>query len=269
MTDNTFFDGWEGREVHFWNGPSTWTLTGLMNEKTSQVNAEGYYKYGTIGGAYGTFLCRNFMDSTRSAIMKVFKQIPFEGSEYATAQQRGDQASQKLDYYITSQLGALNTLTKKGCQSTPRVVSMKVEHQKDTDSVPGGYIVYLLLSQLPGLQLSKAIFWDLEYSVREKIRQAFRAAWIDFVSLGVVPVLQDIEHVFWHAEANKAMSEQAREVDVWRDTRWIAWDMAKLQDNYRWYKEKNPHPDMSNWILRACSGAPILFLLHDKRLRID
>ena len=56
---------------------------------------------------------------------------------------------------------------------------MKVEHQKDTDSVPGGYIVYLLLSQLlPGLQLNKTIFWDFEYSVREKIRQAFRAAWM-------------------------------------------------------------------------------------------
>ncbi|KAE8136552.1 hypothetical protein BDV38DRAFT_283767 [Aspergillus pseudotamarii] len=255
MTDNTFFDGREGREVHFWDGPSTWTLTGLIREKNSQVNAEDYYKYGIIGGAYGTFLCKNCMGSTQCAIMKVFKQVPFEGSEYATAQQRGDQASQKLDYDITSQLGALNTLTNKGCQSTPRVVSMKVEHQKDTDSVPGGYIVYLLLSQVPGLQFSKAIFWDFEYPVREKIRQAFRAARIDCVSLGVVPVLQNIEHVFWHAEENKAyiigfrMSEQAREEDVWRDTRWIAWNMAKLRDDYRWYKEKNPHPDMSNWIL--------------------
>ncbi|KAF7616841.1 hypothetical protein F9C07_1640367 [Aspergillus flavus] len=112
MTDNTFFENWEGRQVHFpWDGPSTWTLTRLISEKNSQVHARDYYN-GTIGGAYATFLCHNFVDSTQRGVMKIFKQVPFEGSENATIQQRGAQASQELDYFITSQLRALNTLTQ-------------------------------------------------------------------------------------------------------------------------------------------------------------
>ncbi|KAB8276888.1 hypothetical protein BDV30DRAFT_205537 [Aspergillus minisclerotigenes] len=255
MTDNTFFEGYEGQEVHFQVGPSTWILTGLIKERNSQVDAEGFYKDKTIGGAYGTFLCHSFTDPNQRGVMKVFKQIPYQGSEYGTAGQRAGQASQDLDYYITSQLEALRILTVSGCQSTPCILSMQIERQNTTDSVPNGYIVFLLLNHLPGVQLSKAIFWAFEDTVRERIRQAFRVAWEDCVKSGVVPVLQNIEHVFWNEAANKAyligfrMSEKARIQDVWRDTRWIAWGMAECPDKYRWYKEKNPHPDKSKWKL--------------------
>ncbi|KNG85974.1 hypothetical protein ANOM_006098 [Aspergillus nomiae NRRL 13137] len=132
---------------------------------------------------------------------------------------------------------------------------MKNDLQKETDPVPDGYILFILMNYLPGVQLSEAIFWGLEASEREQIRQAFKLAWLDCIRSGILPALQDIEHVFWDGAANKAyitsfrMSEPAGADIMWRDTEWIAWDMAKPQDKYAWYKDKNPHPDMSKWTL--------------------
>ncbi|OGM43522.1 hypothetical protein ABOM_008071 [Aspergillus bombycis] len=276
MTERTFFDEWPGREVDFAReGASTWTLTKVISEKNSQASGDDFYKHRVIGGAYGTFLCHDLLDGTRRGVMKIFMQyiplprpnealhsscilrVPFEGTEYAPAEFRASQASASYgrDFFITSQVDALRTLTINGCQSTPSIMIMKNDLQKETDPVPGGYILFILMNYLPGVQLSEAIFWGLDASGREQIRQAFKLAWLDCLSSGILPALQDIEHVFWDGAANKAyitsfrMSEPAGADIVWRDTQWIAWDMAKPQDKYGWYKDKNPHPDMSKWTL--------------------
>lgn len=105
--------------------------------------------------------------------------VPWEGSQYAPAEHRSSQASgsYELDWNITSQLNALITLTSNNCLSTPRILDLKYGWQETADPVPGGYIIFILMSYLPGVQLTKA-FWGLEDSVREQIRQAFKLTWL-------------------------------------------------------------------------------------------
>ncbi|KAB8250349.1 phosphatidylethanolamine-binding protein [Aspergillus flavus] len=168
MTENTFFDNWAGRSVDFATAgtPSKWILTELLSEKNSQVHGDDFFKNGCIGGAYGTFLCHNVTDSTQRGVMKVLMQVPWEGSQYAPAEHRFSQASgsYELDWNITSQLNALITLTSNNCLSTPRILDLKYGWQETADPVPGGYIIFILMSYLPGVQLTKA-FWGLEDSM--------------------------------------------------------------------------------------------------------
>ncbi|KAE8363523.1 hypothetical protein BDV27DRAFT_158690 [Aspergillus caelatus] len=106
--------------------------------------------------------------------------IPCEGSEYQPADMRARQASTSYedDFDIKSQVYVLEILTNHGCKSTPGILARKEDLQKKTDLVPGGYIVYVLMQYLLGIQLSEEFFWNSEYSVREEIRQAFKAAWL-------------------------------------------------------------------------------------------
>ncbi|KAE8317241.1 hypothetical protein BDV41DRAFT_561485 [Aspergillus transmontanensis] len=268
MTENTFFNHWAGRSVDFATGgtPSKWILTEILSEKNSQVRGDDFFNNGSIGGAYGTFLCYNVTDITQRGVMKILMQVPWEGSQYAPAEHRSSQASAsyELDWNITSQLNALITLTSNNCLSTPRILDLKYGWQETADPVPGGYIIFVLMSYLPGVQLTKA-FWGLEDSVREQIRQAFKLAWLDCVGSGITPAHPNIEHVFWDAAANKAYvvfpinnenevwtclmrnaSEPARPEDVWQDVEWSLWGMAKAQESYG--QHKNSQPDENKWM---------------------
>ncbi|PIG84730.1 hypothetical protein AARAC_010544 [Aspergillus arachidicola] len=236
MTENTFFDDWTNRKVDFHRGPgSMWTLEKLYSEKNSQVDDERFYEYRCIGGAYGTFLCHNVMD------------IPYDGSQRAPAEHRKAQAQSIPvdDFNIDSQLNALSTLTTKHCESSPIILDIEFSTQLATDPVPGGYIYFVLTNYLPGIKLSKIIFWILKTSESEQIRQAFNLAWKDCVNPGIVPRLQEIEHVLWDAAAKNAMSEPAAESDEWRDAEWIVWGRAKTQNNRICLEDPNKHPDMS------------------------
>lgn len=199
MTENTFFDQWAGRKIDFPSfGPSTWTLTALISEKNTQEGSDNYWRDGCVGSAFGTFLCQDTANSNQQGVMKIIMQyvllpisketskglqisrIPCEGPEHQPADMRARQASTSYenDLDITSQVYALEILTDHGCESTPGILARKEDLQKEIDLVPGGYIIYVLMNYLPGKQLSKGFFWNIEYSVREEIRQAFKTAWL-------------------------------------------------------------------------------------------
>ncbi|KAE8379789.1 hypothetical protein BDV26DRAFT_290950 [Aspergillus bertholletiae] len=214
-----------------------------------------FFKHGSAGNAYGTLSCHKSTDAAQRGVMKIFMQVPFEGSEYASTEYRAFEASKALsldlDFHISSQIKALKTLISNSCQSVPSVVAIKYNRQEETDPVPGGPILFVLMKRLPGVPLSMAIFWNLEDSVREQIRQAFKCAWIDCVRSGIIPAFQAIEHVFWDAAANKAyitsflMGEAPETNDIWRDSEWLAWDMAMTENFLTSLMDPNPHPDMS------------------------
>lgn len=76
------------------------------------------------------------------------------------------------------ELGALKLFTEKGCTSTPKLLAFEEETQSSHDSVPGGYILYLLMEKLPGSRIDKDAFWHLDESERAKIREKFKDAWM-------------------------------------------------------------------------------------------
>jgi len=77
-------------------------------------------------------------------------------------------------------------ITKNGCASTPELLSFKQEEQGNDMWVPGGYILYILMSRLPGERL-RNLFWRLDRTERDEIRKSFKSWWL-YVYLPVFSV---------------------------------------------------------------------------------
>ena len=52
-----------------------------------------------------------------------------------------------------SELEGYKQLRQGGCKTMPSLVNYKIEKQGTDGLVPGGYLVFLLLEQVPGIQL--------------------------------------------------------------------------------------------------------------------
>ena len=96
----------------------------------------------------------------------------------------GHQASQELPWDAKSELRALQRLLAIGSLHTPELLASKHETQPNDGMVPGGFIFFLLFSEMPGVALAEkdqtleeSLYWAQFPSTRSLIRQAFRNAW--------------------------------------------------------------------------------------------
>jgi hypothetical protein len=58
----------------------------------------------------------------------------------------------------------------------PALFGYKIKKQGMDGLVPGGYLVFLLLGHVPGIQLD-SVYWGLPPDERQRIRLAFQVAW--------------------------------------------------------------------------------------------
>lgn len=151
-----------------------WKITSKLSEHNNQSNAFIYQRDPRPTEAWGVFKCVNNAN-TQSAIMKIYKQIPYDGSLPTTPDFRRVQASANLARYSRRELPALTTLTKAKCKSTPILINCRQAQQND---LPDGYILYLVMCRLPGIRLSYDLYWqDMSRGERDAIRQAFKQSW--------------------------------------------------------------------------------------------
>ena len=99
----------------------------------------------------------------------------------------------RLNSYTTNEIEILEQVTAARCSVTPKLLAVGIETQDESilnadgkpelqDEwgdvkwwMPGGYIVYILMSKLPGVSLVE--FWDEKIYTpynRQEIRKAFR-----------------------------------------------------------------------------------------------
>lgn len=120
--------------------------------------------------------------------------IPYAGSELLPRRELIKQAcSDKFPSGASKELTALQTLTEKGCDSTPMLLDCRLDIQGDDDILPGGFILFLLTSRAPGISLDPtpfsmefgcdedlktANFWQFTREERDDIREAVKVAWM-------------------------------------------------------------------------------------------
>lgn len=98
------------------------------------------------------------------------------------ARQLYKQATQPVDYPHESTLRearALELFGETECAYTPHLLDFASDYMLDgvdDDSMPGGYVVFILMNKVPGEQLDWDLFWDKEEATREEIRRAFKTA---------------------------------------------------------------------------------------------
>ncbi|RFU28707.1 hypothetical protein B7463_g7605, partial [Scytalidium lignicola] len=175
-----FENSWEGREITFpaYDGlPSTtWKLgLKLADERYNQWQASELTEPISPAGAWVVFLCTQVGTPGPEHVMKIHMQIPHGETESDEPRTRALQATHNLPDHARYELEGLQTLKEHSCRSAPTLVNY-MQHSQDTNSwVPGGYLLYLLMTKCPGKPIEK--FQEKYDAEREEIRHAFKTAW--------------------------------------------------------------------------------------------
>lgn len=186
MADRVYFTNeFDGRRIDFeFPHNSSWTLLEKVKEKYILIDKEDFETMGARPCAWALFFCQDVNEPSRRALMKVYMQIPYTGSEFQRARQRKAQASTTPCERVRNEVSALSRLHEAGCQYAPELIGYRnSDKQDDDDLVPGGYIVYLATTLVPGIRLGPKVignsqYWHFPADIRESIREAFKVAYL-------------------------------------------------------------------------------------------
>ncbi|KAI9931990.1 hypothetical protein ASPWEDRAFT_68470, partial [Aspergillus wentii DTO 134E9] len=256
MSDKVFFPDYIDKEITFSNenGSTTWILTEKLSEQNDQLDEFEFREFEDVSAAYGVFRCKNASNPRDTATMKIFMQVPYAGSEFTSRQKRADQASDRLTYQAEKETDALRQLTERNCQHAPRVLGYQQDKQDEEGLVPNGFIVYLVMALVPGVQLERSLYRQMPLSERQKICRAFKVAWLDCVmDGGIFTYRHGICSVSWDSTEEKIYitnfesCRQRAPTDRWQDIIFLQWGLMQPPRGYVWYEETEEHPDMSLW----------------------
>lgn len=157
-----------------------WVVIEKLSERPSPTTVEDFDD--GMGPAYiaGKYLCRlaGTGNEKKLAFMRIYKQIPLDGTRLDSVQVREAQASKPRNHV---ELDALKDFTENKCTATPKLLGYRFDKQDGNDLVPGGYIMYLVWEKVPGDPLDINEFWSLPFSRRQIIRDKFKKAY-EFVT---------------------------------------------------------------------------------------
>lgn len=165
-----------GTEVTFTApSPQKWVLEEKLTEDVQQMS-----KWELDGGggppfAVFKYLCHSATDSDKKAFMRIYFQIPIDGTEYQPLEVRQRQAVPPRKH---RELDALKDLTLRQCPVVPTLLAYKEGKQGNNGVVPDGYITYVVWDKVPGEPLNWGQVWDPQSGpLREAVRARFRDVW--------------------------------------------------------------------------------------------
>ncbi|KAI4912192.1 hypothetical protein J4E85_011126 [Alternaria conjuncta] len=115
-----------------------------------------------------------------------------------------------------NEMEALITLGANGCRHAPCLIGVAVDplrrglHRK---AIVGGYCVFLLMTRLPGKPLGLDSFCKAPRDERDLIREAFRAAWLAVVKIGVVPMDCALRNIMWDKDESRCYIIDFEDID--------------------------------------------------------
>ncbi|KAL8848578.1 MAG: hypothetical protein Q9221_006411 [Calogaya cf. arnoldii] len=217
-----------------------WQLTQKLSEKPWEghtLSERAERKDWQPDEAHGVYECVQTIgpEVGTKAIMKVRVEAPHELPPSRNPRERAKEASgMRFNVGTTREIETLKKLTTAGCSVTPNLLGVKIDVQDNlagasrsksaTEAdrhhdikwwMPGGYIVYILMTKLQAQPLDINTFWDgrtFSRQDRDDIRKAFQKS---YMSVG-------LNHILYHTDdyqgAQKAWHHprrrQTRELDV-------------------------------------------------------
>ncbi|KAJ5200271.1 hypothetical protein N7491_008929 [Penicillium cf. griseofulvum] len=171
-----------------------WVILEKLNERPYPASINDF-KEG-MGPAFtaGKYRCRlaNADNEEKFGFMRIYKQIPFEGTYLENADDRRTQACAARKHL---EVEAMICLTENRVSAVPRVCGCRIDKQAKDDLVPDGYIVYLVWEEVEGVSLDYKYFWRLPYTDRQHIRENFKTALSEILKFGYKPCFSTIAKV--------------------------------------------------------------------------
>ncbi|RAH53625.1 hypothetical protein BO85DRAFT_523314 [Aspergillus piperis CBS 112811] len=241
-------DGYIGLKLAFPAG-STWQLERKIKESEDLYTQETSELYKFTSQAQATFVAYKVAGNGPStAAIKIHMQIPCWETVTKQPSVRAKQADPGIPYRGSSEVAALSILTKARCSSAPYLINWTYRRQNGSGWVPGGYIHFIAMELLPGVNVS-SIFNSMERRERDHLRSAFKKAWIECMSCGVEHDDIGLQNLLWDREQHKCYLIDFEHFDTpsskfvtWRDRNYLAWNLAQAP-NFADFD------DMSTWIL--------------------
>lgn len=78
-----------------------------------------------------------------------------------------------------NEAAALDRLGELECKHAPALLDVAIKTMQPgthEEEIPGGYLVFLLMTKLPGKRITYRDFWGLSLQERDEIRNAFKEA---------------------------------------------------------------------------------------------
>jgi hypothetical protein len=153
-----------------------------------------------------------------------------------------------------AELKVLQMFRDHKTEGVPHLVTWKKAVQSPDGVYPGGYLVYTVMTKMPGKTLWDSGYWSMAEPVREEIQQAFIARLKEIRALGVAPFDCALRNVLWDPERKYA---SIVDFEHYRET------LADIEDEVkeleRWGLKSRPVPGtwFVEWGLKAREAAEI------------
>jgi hypothetical protein len=172
------FDHLCGTEVRLEQPSPSPSVTFVLDDKLSeeyQTMTQEEFDDG-LGHPFAAlkFSCHNLSDPTQQGFIRLYYQIPIDGTISQPPQARAQQA---LTQHTHAEVEALISLDHNNCTAVPKLLGYGNRVQGVGDYVPGGYINYVAWARVPGEPISSVSYWERDLAYREEVRSAFRAAY--------------------------------------------------------------------------------------------
>ncbi|PGH11462.1 hypothetical protein AJ79_04837 [Helicocarpus griseus UAMH5409] len=95
----------------------------------------------------------------------------------------------------------LEYFNEKGCSVTPRLLHKEKFLQGPSWTMPGGYIVFIVMEKVPGVPLTD--FWTYDRPKRDRIREAFRKSLTELRSFGGYSIDMSLPNFVYDEEGDK------------------------------------------------------------------
>ncbi|KAJ5252639.1 hypothetical protein N7489_003049 [Penicillium chrysogenum] len=241
MTILGFSELYIGTEVTFATpSPQKWVIEEKLTEDVQQMS-----KWELDGGAGPPFavfkyLCHSAADGDKKAFMRIYFQIPIEGTEHERPEVRQRQAASRKH----RELDVLKDLQLRQCPVVPSLLAYKEGKQGNDGPVPDGYITHIVWDKVPGKSLSQDEVWDPKSGpLREAVRAKFRDVWEVLRRYGWKPGMHGLEHIIYD-EATQTMHiagfRQSASLDPeekFTDMTFVGWGLAIAPSKAGWDKD--------------------------------
>lgn len=173
------FDVLTGTEVRLDDpSPTLPAKTFILDEKLS----EEYRKRSQLDCDEGkappfailSFSCHNSLNPSQQGFIRIYRQIPIDGTVLHPPKIRAWQASRPRFH---AEIEALKQLYDKNCAAVPKLLGLGTELQGAGDFVPGGYITSIAWERVSGERIEYRDFRKRDLEYRDQVRLAFSIAY--------------------------------------------------------------------------------------------
>ncbi|KAJ5284328.1 hypothetical protein N7505_002308 [Penicillium chrysogenum] len=240
------FDHLCGTEVRLEQPSPSPSVTFVLDDKLSeeyQTMTQEEFDDG-LGHPFAAlkFSCHNLSDPTQQGFIRLYYQIPIDGTISQPPQARAQQA---LTQHTHAEVEALISLDHNNCTAVPKLLGYGNRVQGVGDYVPGGYINYVAWARVPGEPISSVSYWERDLAYREEVRSAFRAAYRTKKDVWA-PAICSLRKLIYD-EATKSMhisgfrDPDTLEPEPFSDVTYVIWRLVKPSRRLDWMR------DSSDW----------------------